>query len=277
MSEVLARILATKTDEVTVLHEPVTRATILEAALATAPPMDFTAALRRSDGALAVIAEIKRRSPSKGDLAPGLDPAVMARAYEAGGAACLSVLTDQLYFGGTVGDLQDARAATGIPVLRKDFTIDEIQVYETRAIGADAVLLIAAAVPDDVQLNDLRMLASELSLAALVEVHNERELERSLAAGATLIGVNSRDLTTFAEDLHVAERLIERLPPDVVTVAESAIRSAADAQQMADVGFDAVLVGEALVRAEDPAATVRALASVQRRGEDQKRRGNRKG
>jgi indole-3-glycerol phosphate synthase len=267
MSEVLARILAAKTDEVTVLHEPVTRAAILEAALATAPPRDFTSALRRSDGALAVIAEIKRRSPSKGDLAPALDPAVLASAYEAGGAACLSVLTDQLYFGGTVADLQSARTATGIPVLRKDFTIDEIQVYETRAIGADAVLLIAAAILDDSQLGDLRTLASELGLAALVEVHNELELERSLAAGATLIGVNSRDLTTFGEDLDVAERLIERLPPDMVTIAESAIRSSADAQRMADAGFDAVLVGEALVRAEDPAATVRALASVQRRVE----------
>jgi indole-3-glycerol phosphate synthase len=266
MSEVLARILATKADEVTVLHEPATRATILEAALATAPPRDFTSALQRS-GALAVIAEIKRRSPSKGDLAPGLDPAVLASAYEAGGAACLSVLTDQLYFGGTVADLQDARAATGIPVLRKDFAIDEIQVYETRAIGADAVLLIAAAVPDDAQLDDLHTLAAELGLAALVEVHDERELERGLAAGAMLMGVNSRDLTTFGEDLDVAERLIERLPSDVVTVAESAIRSPADAQRMADAGFDAVLVGEALVRAEDPAATVRALANVQRRGQ----------
>lgn len=266
MSEVLARILATKTDEVTVLHEPATRATILEAALATGPPRDFGSALQ-GNGALAVIAEIKRRSPSKGELAPDLDPTVLASAYEAGGAACLSVLTDQLYFGGTVADLQDARAATRIPVLRKDFTIDEIQVYETRAIGADAVLLIAAAVPDDALLGDLRTLASELGLAALVEVHDERELERSLAAGATLIGVNSRDLTTFGEDLDVAERLIERLPPDVVTVAESAIRNPADAQRMADAGFDAVLVGEALVRAEDPAAAVRALANVQRGGQ----------
>jgi indole-3-glycerol phosphate synthase len=257
---VLDRILATKRDEVTVLRQPQTRDLLRSTALDAAPPRDFAGSLRRADGRVAVVAELKRRSPSKGDLAPDLDPVETARAYEAGGAAALSVLTDAAYFGGSVTDLQAARAATQLPALRKDFMIDEVQVYEARAIGADAILLIVAAL-DDGTLADLHGLATSLGLAVLVEAHDADEVKRALAAGATILGVNSRNLSTFDEDLGVAERLSDLIGPDVVAIAESAIRSPADAQRMATAGFDAVLVGEALVRAPDPTALVRELAA----------------
>jgi indole-3-glycerol phosphate synthase len=259
---VLDEILATKVDEVTLLRQPQTRDLLREHAIGAPPSRDFAGALRRADGTLAVIGELKRRSPSKGDLAPDLEPAATAKAYEAGGAAALSVLTDRPYFGGSVADMQAARDATGLPVLRKDFTIDEIQVYESRAIGADAVLLICAALPDDALLADLHALARELGMAALVETHDAAEIDRALGAGADIVGVNSRDLATFSEDLDVAGALASRLPARVIAVAESAIRSAEEARRMADAGFDAVLVGEALVRAGDPAALVRDLAAA---------------
>lgn len=263
---VLDEILAQKRNEVTVLHEPSTRDTIRRGALGAGPTRGFEARLReraRSAGTLGVIAEIKRRSPSKGDLAPDLDAGATATEYERGGAACLSVLTDRPFFGGSVSDLQDARsAASATPVLRKDFTIDPDQVYETRGIGADAVLLIVAAIPDDSLLRDLHTLAVELGLDVLVEAHDDTELDRALAVGATCVGVNARNLETFAEDLGVAERLVARVPAEVLAVAESAIREIADAERVAAAGFDAVLVGEALVRATDPAALVRDLAAV---------------
>jgi indole-3-glycerol phosphate synthase len=259
---VLDDILATKRDEVTVLHRPQTRDLLRRHALSAPPPRPFGAALRRADGHMAVIAEIKRRSPSKGELAPDLDPAAMAKTYEAGGAAALSVLTDRPWFGGSVADLDTARGATDLPVLRKDFTIDEIQVYESRAIGADALLLIVAALPEDAVLRDLHSLATELGLGVLVEAHDAREIDRALAAGAEIVGVNSRDLATFAEDLGVAEALAGRLPPDVVAVAESAVRTPDDAARMGAAGFDAVLAGEAFVRADDPVALVSAYASA---------------
>ena len=256
---VLDEILAAKRAELALLQESEARHTLRRAALDAPPNRDFAGALRRVDGMLAVIAEIKRRSPSKGDLAPHLDPAVSAKAYESGGAAALSVLTDQPFFGGSVDDLQRARAAVEIAALRKDFVIDETQVYEARAVGADAVLLIAAALPDDELLTALRTLADELGLAALVEVHDGSELDRALAVGATIVGVNARDLGTFGEDLGVSERLSSRIPHDVTAVAESAIRTPDDARRMADAGYDAVLVGEALVRSDDPAALVQAM------------------
>ena len=256
---VLDEILAAKRDEVTLLHQPAARDAIRKAALEAPQPRDFAGALRAVDGRLAVVAEIKRRSPSKGELAPGLDPGVTAKAYETGGAAALSVLTDRPFFSGSVDDLRAARDVTSLPVLRKDFTIDETQVFEGRAIGADALLLIVAALPDDPLLADLHALTTELGLAALVEVHDEHELDRALAAGARVVGVNCRDLGTFEEDLAVAEDLAARLPPDVVAVAESAIRGPGDARRMAGAGFDAVLVGETLVRSPDPTAAVREL------------------
>jgi indole-3-glycerol phosphate synthase len=257
---VLDEILVTKREEVERLRS---RASDLEAeAAASPPPRDLAGALRRRDGCLAVIAEFKRRSPSKGSLAPGLDPAVIAAAYAAGGAAALSVLTDGPYFDGSLDDLRAARAAVPLPVLRKDFTLDPIQVTEARAAGADAVLLIVAALPDDGRLRDLLAAATVLGLTALVEVDDEAGLERAMAAGAGVVGITNRDLHSFAEDLTTAERLAARLPAAVVSVAESAIRSPDDARRMADAGFDAVLVGEALVRSPDPAAAVAALAAI---------------
>jgi indole-3-glycerol phosphate synthase len=257
MSGVLAEIIGTKRAEVDAL---VRRRADVEAAVADAPPVrDFAAALRAAR--VRVIAEIKRRSPSKGELAPDLDPVATARAYEAGGAACLSVLTDGPYFGGSRDDLVAARAATAIPVLRKDFTVDALQIDEARAMGADAVLLIVAAL-DDTQLRDLHAHARGRGLSVLVEVHDRAELDRALAIDPHLVGVNARDLSTFSEDLSTGEEMIETIPSGTITVAESAIRTVDDARRMAAAGFDAVLVGEALVRADDPAALVRAFASV---------------
>ncbi len=258
---VLDRILATKRDEVTVLRRPQTRALLRTMALDAPPTRDFAAALRRSDRHPGLVAEIKRRSPSKGDLAPDLDPSALAQAYEAGGATALSVLTDAQYFGGAVADLQAARAEVSIPVLRKDFVIDEVQVYESRAIGADAILLILAAVSDDGALRDLAELAAGLGLAVLMEAHDAAEVERGVALGAPILGVNARNLGTFDEDLAGAAALIELIPASTITVAESAIRTAADAAHMADAGFDALLVGEALVRSEDPRELARALVA----------------
>jgi indole-3-glycerol phosphate synthase len=263
---VLEEILVTKRAEVARLAE---RASALEAEAAAAPrsDRDFAAALRRADGRVAVIAEIKRKSPSKGPLAPGLDAAATAALYAAGGAAALSVLTDGPYFDGSLDDLRAARAAVGIPVLRKDFTVDPLQLDEARAAGADAILLIVAALPDDALLADLHTRASELGLAALVEADDEVGVERALAAGARIVGITNRNLRDFGEDLTTGSRLAGLIPSDVVAVAESAIRSVADAQAMADAGFSAVLVGEHLVRSPDPEAAVAALAAVQYREE----------
>jgi len=254
---VLERILATKRDEITILHRPQTRALLRGRALDAPPTRDFAGALRRADGHPGLVAEIKRRSPSKGDLAPDLDAAELAVAYTGGGATALSVLTDAPYFGGSVADLQAARDACGVPVLRKDFTIDEVQIYEARAIGADAILLILAALPDDAHVRDLADLATSLGLGVLVEAHDAAELDRAVALAAPVVGVNARDLGTFNEDLDGAAALAAHLPPATIAVAESAIRSAEDAVRMTAAGFDALLVGEALVRATDP----RALAA----------------
>ena len=207
---------------------------------------------------LAVIAEIKRRSPSKGDLAAELDPAHVAKAYAVGGAACLSVLTDEQWFGGSAADLQVARRSVPLPVLRKDFTVDARDVARARVMGADAVLLIAAAL-DDVELVDFHAIARELEMDALVEVHDERELERALAVGADLIGVNQRDLVTFEVDTERAVRVGSAMPEGVVRVAESGIRHADDARRLVDAGFHAVLVGESVVTAADPTRSVADL------------------
>jgi indole-3-glycerol phosphate synthase len=260
---VLDEILAAKRAELALLQESEARATLRRAAFSAPPARDFAGALRRADGLLAVVAEIKRRSPSKGALAPTLEAAPTAEAYEEGGAACLSVLTDGAFFGGSVSDLQEARAAAWrTPVLRKDFTIDPDQVYETRGIGADALLLIIAAVSDDSLLADLANLAFELSLSVVVEVHDPAELDRAMKLQPAIVGVNARDLGSFREDLAVGEDLVAKLPPDVIAVAESAIRVPDDARRMAEAGFDAVLVGEALVRSDDPSGLVRELAAI---------------
>jgi indole-3-glycerol phosphate synthase len=229
---------------------------LVEAARREPDPRPFRQELAR-DG-LSVIAELKRRSPSRGDLAVDLDPAAVALAYAAGGATCLSVLTDARFFGGSPADLAAARRAVDVPVLRKDFTVSEADVCDARLMGADAVLLIVAALVD-AELVRLRALAADLGLAALVEVHDEAELDRALAAGADLVGVNQRDLFTFEVDRHRAARLAPRIPDEVVTVAESGVRDVADASRLAGAGFDAVLVGEALVCAADREAAVRSL------------------
>jgi indole-3-glycerol phosphate synthase len=224
------------------------------------PSRGFRAAIQadRAPGGVAVIAEIKRRSPSKGPLAPELVPEVQAKAYQQGGAACLSVLTDEEFFGGSPDDLRAARAATGVPVLRKDFTVGPADVCDARLMGADAVLLIAAALFPALLL-ELAQLAIRLGLDALFEVHDEAEVEVALAAGATLIGVNQRDLVTFEVDTGRAVRVAASIPDGVIRVAESGIQGPDDARRLADAGYHAVLVGEALVRSGDPAAAVAAL------------------
>jgi indole-3-glycerol phosphate synthase len=221
------------------------------------PSRGFRATLRGSDG-LAVIAEIKRRSPSRGDLDPGLDPALVARDYEAGGASCLSVLSDTRFFGGSADDVTRAAGACGLPVLRKDFTVAEADVADARLMGADAVLLIVAALAD-AELGHLLELSRTIGLDALVEAHDENEVERALAAGAELIGVNQRDLTTFAVDHERALRVVRSIPTGVVAVAESGIRDADDARRLADVGYRAVLVGETFMMAGDRRGAVAGL------------------
>ncbi|MCB0978003.1 MAG: indole-3-glycerol phosphate synthase TrpC [Acidimicrobiales bacterium] len=231
-----------------------------EEAAATPPCRGFTESLRRGSS-LRVISEVKRRSPSKGDLFPGLDPAHLATQYQSGGAACLSVLTDSEFFGGSPEDLRAARAAVDLPVLRKDFTVTARDVCDARIMGADAVLLIVAAL-DDVELADFHALGTELGLDCLVEVHDEAELDRALAVGASLVGVNQRDLVTFEVDTARAVRLAPLMPEGVVRVAESGVRGVPDATALHEAGYHAVLVGESLVTSGDPAAGVSALASI---------------
>src|SRR4051794_8464074 len=210
---------------------------------------------------MSVIAEIKRRSPSKGALAADLVPGVLAKQYDAGGAAALSVLTDEPHFGGSSADLVEARAAVDLPVLRKDFTVAAIDVVDAVAMGADALLLIVAAL-EDAELRALHALAVELGRHVLVEVHDEAEVERALLAGARLVGVNQRDLVTFEVDTDRAVRVASAIPDGVVKVAESGIRGPADAKRLAEAGYDAVLVGEHLVTSGDPAAAVRELVAA---------------
>jgi len=207
---------------------------------------------------LAVISEVKRRSPSKGDLNAGLDPVVLARDYERGGASCLSVLTDGESFGGSVADLQAARAACSLPVLRKDFTVSERDVVDARLMGADCVLLIAAVL-EPAELIAFHLLAKDVGLDVLVEIHDEVELEVALAAGASLVGVNQRDLVTFQVDHERALRMAGVMPPGVVRVAESGVRGPVDAAALYAAGYHAVLVGETLVTSGDPAGAIEAL------------------
>jgi len=210
------------------------------------------------DTGLSVIAEIKRRSPSAGLINADLDPARQAVAYEAGGADAISVLTESQFFGGSLEDLMAVREAVTLPVIRKDFTRNEAQIWEARAYGADAVLLIVATLSQSI-LEELIVVAKDVGVDAIVETHTDPELQRALAAGADIIGVNNRDLATFRTDLDVAERLAAGLPADATTIAESGVSSVDGALRMRSAGYDAILVGEALVRAEDPAALVAAL------------------
>lgn len=217
----------------------------------------FAQALADVDG-LGVIAEVKRRSPSKGDLLADLDPGDLARQYEDGGATCMSVLTDDESFGGSAQDLVAARDAVALPVIRKDFTVHPLDVVDARAMGADAVLLIAAVL-DPAELAECHALALEVGLDALVEVHDEAELERALNVGATLVGVNQRDLVTFAVDHERALRMAAAFPAGLIAVAESGVRGPDDAAALAAAGYDAVLVGESLVTSGNPSDAVEAL------------------
>jgi indole-3-glycerol phosphate synthase len=230
---------------------------LIAAAQQMPPARAFGAALR-DRSRLAVIAEIKRRSPSKGALFVDLDPASLAKTYESGGASCLSVLTDGPHFGGSVADLQTAREACSLPVLRKDFTVCENDVVDTRLMGADCVLLIAAAL-DHHELLAFHELATSIGLEVLVEIHDEAELEVALTANASIVGVNQRDLVTFEVDHERAVRMAALIPPAVVRVAESGVRNRSDAISLRSAGYDAVLVGESLVTASDPAASITDL------------------
>jgi indole-3-glycerol phosphate synthase len=249
---ILERIVAAKRAEVAAAKQR-TPAVQLD----VAPPVrDFVAALRKNRPA--VIAEIKRASPSKGLLRESFDPAAIARSYQAGGAACMSVLTDREFFQGAPEHLSAARAACALPALRKDFLIDPYQVMEARALGADCVLLIAACLTDP-EMRDLETLALSLGMAVLVEVHDARELERALALRTPLIGVNNRNLKTFETRLETTLDLLPHIPSDRLVITESGILSNADVQRMREHGVHAFLVGEAFMRAEDPGTELRKV------------------
>jgi indole-3-glycerol phosphate synthase len=208
----------------------------------------------------AVIAEIKRASPSRGVLSEDFEPSTIGEAYQRGGAAALSVLTDQKHFGGSLSDLESARRAVTLPVLRKDFTIDRYHVHEAAAHGADAILLIAAILTER-ELRDFRELAEQYRMAALVEIHDEEELKPALESGARMIGVNNRDLRTFEVDLNVSLRLADKIPANLVKVAESGLHSAADVRLLHAAGYQAFLVGEHLMKSSDAGQALRALLS----------------
>jgi indole-3-glycerol phosphate synthase len=256
---ILDRILANKYLEVAQRRIVVPIEQMREQALAQTPPRDFLGALQRA-GRPALIAECKKASPSKGLLRPDYDPAQLARTYAENGAAALSVLTDEKFFQGSLNDLSTAREAAKLPALRKDFIVDSYQVYEARAAGSDAVLLIVAALRLD-QLQELQQLINELGMTALAEVHDESEVETALKIGPKLIGVNNRNLHDFSVDLQTTGRLRKCIPPEIAFVAESGIHSAEDVSRVRDMGVDAILVGEALVTASDVGMKVRELVT----------------
>ena len=256
----LSDILARKRVEVEAARRSLPERELAARVKDAAPPRAFEAALSLRGGPARIIAEVKRASPSAGAIRAGLDAPAQARAYAAAGAAAVSVLTDGPGFGGSLADLAAVRAAVEVPLLRKDFVVDRYQLLEARASGADAALLIVAAL-DPGTLERLLAAAAELGLAALVEVHDEAEVETALAAGARIVGVNNRNLRTFAVDLAVSERLLPLLPDRVRGVAESGVRTAEDARRLRRAGAANLLVGEALVRAADPGALVREMVS----------------
>jgi indole-3-glycerol phosphate synthase len=239
------------------------RATDLRAqARDVAPGLPFAAALRRHD--IAVIAEVKRRSPSKGVINATIDAASQARAYGRGGAAALSILTEPAEFGGSVDDLCDARQATPLPTLKKDFHVHPVQVLEARVAGASALLLIARALPPD-RLREMADRAEELGIEVLVEVRSEAELEDAIAIDGAVIGVNSRDLETLVIEPTVTSRLIAQIPADRIAIAESGVTDRRDVERIASIGGDAVLVGSSISASGDPSAAVAALTGVARR------------
>lgn len=259
-ADILASILAYKREWVAARKAAVPLAQLKLQLEAVAPCRGFYQALRKSidRGRPAIIAEIKKASPSKGIIRPHFNPAELARAYAQAGAVCLSALTDEKFFQGADTHLQQARAATHLPVLRKDFIIDPYQVYESRAIGADCILLIVAAL-DDVLMQELAGLAAANGLDVLVEVHNREELERALLLRTPLIGINNRNLHTFETSLQTTLDLLADMFPDRTVVTESGIHSRAHVDLMRDHDVHAFLIGEALLRADDPGAALRAL------------------
>ncbi len=254
-SGILAEIVEQKKQEVAELHA---RAALVEqqAYERKSPARPFAEALRAKSPA--IIAEVKKASPSKGLLQPDFHPAFIAHSYEEGGAACLSVLTDKQYFQGSLHDLEAARAAVSLPVLRKDFTVDRLQVFEAAAHGADAILLIAAVLTTE-ELQTFRELASSLQLASLVEVHNQEELAKAVDSGAEIIGVNNRDLDTFEVSLDTSLRLSYLMPSGVLRVSESGINTRADIELLRQAGFESFLIGESLMRSKDPSAALKDL------------------
>ena len=257
---ILAEIVEKKRGEVAALRPQANR---LEAAVGNSPVVrDFLGGITAYEH-VSLIAECKRRSPGAGLIRPDLEMETVSRLYEQGGAAALSVLTDAPYFGGSLEDLRVARETTNLPILRKDFTLDPLQILEARVAGADAVLLIVRILEDEV-LQRLIVEAEALGMAALVEVHDERELKRALEVGAGIIGINNRDLATFTTDLDTTIRLLEGVPEDIFVVSESGIRVPEDVDRLGGVGVDAVLVGESLLRSSDPGVAAQELARIPR-------------
>lgn len=263
--DVLEKILKVKRTEIAAAKEQVTEPVLFEQARAAQPVRDFEAALRAkiAGGDAAVIAEVKKASPSKGVIRENFDPPTIAASYEKGGAACLSVLTDEQFFQGSAQYLIDARAACQIPVLRKDFMIEPYQVAQARAWGADCILLIVAALADQ-QMHELESCAHELGMDVLIEIHDADELDRALSLRSALLGINNRNLRTFDVTLDTTLDLLTSLPENKLVITESGILSADDVQTMRSVNVDAFLVGEAFMRAPDPGAALAAMFNTSR-------------
>ncbi|RYG31929.1 MAG: indole-3-glycerol phosphate synthase TrpC [Burkholderiales bacterium] len=263
LADRLKAIIAYKYDEVAKLKQQRSLDSLEADAKAASKPRGFADALLRiaAEDGNALICEVKRKSPSAGDISPGRDQIAVARDYEIGGAACISVLTDGPSFGGSLNDMISVRDAISLPVLRKDFMVDPIQVIEARAAGADAILIIMAAV-DDALAGELHATADRLGMSVLLEAHDEAELVRALGLPSPLLGVNNRDLRTFTTDLAVTERLADILPPGKLLISESGVRSAADISRLRTCGARGFLIGETLMRAENPVESVRSMVAA---------------